>query len=73
MAIENLKQIENIVEKLQQINITDKKDILNIKVSSLKELYVEKKLNIKDLVAIWELQEMLQKDNWLETLFKKKT
>lgn len=73
MAIENLKQIENIVEKLQQINITDKKDILNIKVSSLKELYAEKKLNIKDLVAIWELQEMLQKDNWLEILFKKKT
>ena len=73
MAIQNLKQIENIVEKLQQINITDKKDILNIKVASLKDLYAEKKLNIKDLVAIWELQEMLQKDNWLEILFKKKT
>ena len=73
MAIENLKQIENIVEKLQQINITDKKDIINLKVSVLKELYTEKKFNIKDLIAIWKLQEILQKDNWLETLFKKET
>ena len=73
MALQNIKQIENIVNKLRKINITDKKDILNIKVSSLKELYTENKPNIKDLIAIWDLQEMLQKDNWLEILFNNKT
>ena len=73
MALQNIKQIENIVNKLRKINIIDKKDILNIKVSSLKELYTENKPNIKDLIAIWDLQEMLQKDNWLEILFNNKT
>ena len=72
MAIKNLKQIEIIGDKLKEINITDKKDILNLKVSSLKPLFTENKLNMKDLIAILELQELLTKDNWLEILFNKK-
>ena len=68
----NFKNIENIVYKLRQIDVIEKKDILNLKVITLKKLYTEKKITFKDLIAIWELQEILMSDDLLKMLFKDK-
>ena len=59
----------NLVQKLKSINITNEKDILNLKVSELRNINkIEEipKLTIKDIEIIWLMQEAIEKKNLLE-------
>ena len=69
MAEYSSMQKNKLVQKLKSINITNEKDILNLKVSELRNINkIEEipKLTIKDIEIIWLIQEAIEKKNLLE-------
>lgn len=57
------KQKKNLLKKLKAINITNEKDILNIKVSELKKINQNENisnLTIKDIEMLWIMQEAIE-------------
>ena len=57
------KQKKNLLKKLKAINMTNEKDILNIKVSELKKINQNENisnLTIKDVEMIWIMQEAIE-------------
>lgn len=69
MAEYSSMQKNKLVQKLKSINITNEKDILNLKVSELKNINkIEEipNLTIKDIEIIWLMQEAIEKKNLLE-------
>lgn len=69
MAEYTSMQKNKLVQKLKSINITNEKDILNLKVSELRNINkIEEipNLTIKDIEIIWLMQEAIEKKNLLE-------
>lgn len=63
MSEYNSKQKKNLLKKLKAINMTNEKDILNIKVSELKKINQNEdilNLTIKDVEMIWIMQEAIE-------------
>ena len=63
MSEYNSKQKKNLLKKLKAINMTNEKDILNMKVSELKKINQNKdilNLTIKDVEMIWIMQEAIE-------------
>ena len=63
MSEYNSKQKKNLLKKLKAINMTNEKDILNIKVSELKKINQNENisnLTIKDVEMIWIMQEEIE-------------
>lgn len=59
----NSKQKKNLLKKLKAINMTNEKDILNIKVSELKKINQNENisnLTIKDIEMLWIMQEAIE-------------
>ena len=57
------KQKKNLLKKLKAINMTNEKDILNIKVSELKKINQNENisnLTIKDIEMLWIMQEAIE-------------
>ena len=57
------KQKKNLLKKLKAINMTNEKDILNMKVSELKKINQNEdilNLTIKDVEMIWIIQEAIE-------------
>lgn len=68
MAEYNSKQKNILLKKLKNINIVNEKDILNIKVSDLKQINQNENianLTIKDIEILWLMQEAIEKKNLL--------
>ncbi len=62
-------QKNKLVQKLKSINVTNEKDILNLKVAELKKINATENiqnLTIKDIEIIWLMQEAIEKKNLLE-------
>ena len=62
-------QKNKLVQKLKIINITNEKDILNLKVAELKKINAVENiqnLTIKDIEIIWLMQEAIEKKKLLE-------
>ena len=62
-------QKNKLVQKLKSINITNEKDILNLKVAELKKINESENiqnLTIKDIEIIWLMQEAIEKKSLLE-------
>ena len=62
-------QKNKLAQKLKSINITNEKDILNLKVSELKKINESENiqnLTIKDIEIIWLMQEAIDKKKLLE-------
>ena len=69
MAEYNSKQKNNLLKKLKSINITNEKDILNVKVSDLKKINQNEdiaNLTIKDIEILWLMQEAIEKKTLLD-------
>lgn len=69
MAEYNTKQKNKLLKKLKSINITNEKDILNIKVSELKKINQDESisnLNMKDIEIIWLMQEAIENKKLLD-------
>lgn len=65
----NSKQKNNLLKKLKSINITNEKDILNVKVSDLKKINQNEdiaNLTIKDIEILWLMQEAIEKKTLLD-------
>lgn len=63
MSEYNSKQKKNLLKKLKAINMTNEKDILNMKVAELKKINQNKdilNLTIKDVEMIWIMQEAIE-------------
>lgn len=63
MSEYNSKQKKNLLKKLKAINMTNEKDILNIKVSELKKINQNENisnLTIKDIEILWIMQEAIE-------------
>lgn len=59
----NSKQKKNLLKKLKAINMTNEKDILNMKVAELKKINQNEdilNLTIKDVEMIWIMQEAIE-------------
>ena len=57
------KQKKNLLKKLKAINMTNEKDILNMKVAELKKINQNEdilNLTIKDVEMIWIMQEAIE-------------
>ena len=57
------KQKKNLLKKLKAINMTNEKDILNIKVYELKKINQNENisnLTIKDIEMLWIMQEAIE-------------
>ena len=57
------KQKKNLLKKLKAINMTNEKDILNIKVSELKKINQNENisnLTIKDIEMLWIMLEAIE-------------
>ena len=57
------KQKKNLLKKLKAINMTNEKDILNMKVSELKKINQNENisnLTIKDIEMLWIMQEAIE-------------
>ena len=62
-------QKNKLVQKLKSINVTNEKDILNLKVAELKKINATENiqnLTIKDIEIIWLMQEAIEKKSLLE-------
>lgn len=62
-------QKNKLVQKLKSINVTNEKDILNLKVAELKKINATENiqnLTIRDIEIIWLMQEAIEKKNLLE-------
>lgn len=65
----NSKQKNSLLRKLKSINITNEKDILNVKVSDLKKIKENENiqdLTIKDIEILWLMQEAIEKKSLLD-------
>ena len=65
----NSMQKNKLIKKLKSINISAEKDILNLKVSELKKINENEKiqnLTIKDIEIIWLMQDAIEKKSLLE-------
>ena len=63
MSEYNSKQKKNLLKKLKAINMTNEKDILNIKVSELKKINQNENISnliIKDIEMLWIMQEAIE-------------
>ena len=60
------------LKKLEKINITTEKEILNLKVLELKKLKEQDKVGTNDIEIIWEIQDMIQDKSWFKILFDTK-
>ena len=63
MPENNSKSKKNLLKKLKSINMTNEKDILNMKVSELKKINQNDnipKLTLKDIETIWSMQEAIE-------------
>ena len=63
MSEYNSKQKKNLLKKLKAINMTNEKDILNMKVAELKKIHQNEdilNLTIKDVEMIWIIQEAIE-------------
>ena len=63
MSEYNSKQKKNLLKKLKAINMTNEKDILNMKVAELKKVNQNEdilNLTIKDVEMIWIIQEAIE-------------
>ena len=63
MSEYNSKQKKNLLKKLKAINMTNEKDILNMKVADLKKINQNEdilNLTIKDVEMIWIMQEAIE-------------
>ena len=63
MSEYNSKQEKNLLKKLKAINMTNEKDILNMKVAELKKINQNEdilNLTIKDVEMIWIMQEAIE-------------
>lgn len=63
MSENNSKNKKNLLKKLKGINMTNEKDILNMKVSELKKINQNEdiqKLTLKDIETIWIMQEAIE-------------
>ena len=63
MSEYNSKQKKNLLKKLKAINMTNKKDNLNMKVAELKKINKNEdilNLTIKDVEMIWIMQEAIE-------------
>lgn len=57
------KSKKNLLKKLKSINMTNEKDILNMKVFELKKINQNDnipKLTLKDIETIWSMQEAVE-------------
>ena len=55
-----------LIEKLEKINITNEKDVLNVKVSDLKKINKAEdipNITLKDIQIIWLMQEAIETEN----------
>ena len=62
-------QKNKLVQKLKSINVTNEKDILNLKVAELKKINATENiqnLTLKDIEIIWLMQEAIEKKSLLE-------
>lgn len=69
MAKYSRKQKNSLFKKLKSINITNEKDILNLKVSELKkikEVGENQNITISDIEIIWLMQEAIENKNFFE-------
>ena len=69
MAKYSRKQKNSLFKKLKSINITNEKDILNLKVSELKkikEVDENQNITINDIEIIWLMQEAIENKNFFE-------
>ena len=63
MSEYNSKQKKHLLKKLKAINMTNEKDILNMKVAELKKINQNEdilNLTIKDVEMIWIMQEAIE-------------
>lgn len=63
MSEYNSKQKKNLLKKIKAINMTNEKDILNMKVAELKKINQNEdilNLTIKDVEMIWIVQEAIE-------------
>ena len=63
MSEYNSKQKKNLLKKLKAINMTNEKDILNMKVAELKKINQNEdilNITIKDVEMIWIMQEAIE-------------
>ena len=63
MSEYNSKQKKNLLKKLKAINMTNEKDILNMKVAELKKINQNEdilNLTIKYIDIIWNIQEAIE-------------
>lgn len=63
MSENSSKNKKNLLKKLKSINMTNEKDILNMKVSELKKINQNEdiqKLTLKDIETIWIMQEAIE-------------
>lgn len=72
MATYSVNQMKKVVKKLEKINITTEKEILNLKVLELKKLKEQDKVGTNDIEIIWEIQDMIQDKRWFKILFDTK-
>ena len=63
MPENSFKSKKNLLKKLKSINMTNEKDILNMKVSELKKINQNDnipKLTLKVIETIWSMQEAIE-------------
>lgn len=56
MATYSVNQMKKVIKKLEKINITTEKEILNLKVLEVKKLKEQDKVSMNDIEIIWEIQ-----------------
>ncbi len=72
MATYSVNQMKKVIKKLEKINITTEKEILNLKVLEVKKLKEQDKVSMNDIEIIWEIQDMIQDKSWFKILFDTK-
>lgn len=68
MAKCTVNQKKKIINRLKEINIITEKDILNLKVSKLKELKEQGKITIADIETIWNIQDVISERDILKII-----
>ena len=72
MATYSVNQMKKVIKKLEKINITTEKEILNVKVLEVKKRKEQDKVSMNDIEIIWEIQDMIQDKSWFKILFDTK-
>lgn len=68
MAKCTVNQKKKIINRLKEIDIVTEKDILNLKVSKLKELKEKGKITISDIETIWNIQDVISERDILKII-----